>query len=203
MKKVSLVLSVVSIIATAVLYVLFFTSKSDKPAAAASDAAAVEAAKGAIVYVQIDSLFNQYDMASDLKSELESKASAIQKDLEKKGRAFENDVKSFQDQVQKGLLTRSQAETMQNDLQTRQNELQNYQLQKQQEMAEEETVMLNKVMNAIQEYVKKYNAEHQYAIILTTSAASTTVLDGDAGLDITAEMIEGLNQEYISTRNSK
>jgi len=202
MKKVSLVLSVVSIIATAVLYVLFFTSKSDKPASA-SDVAHVEAAEGAIVYVQIDSLFNQYDMASDLRSELEGKASGIQKDLEKKGRAFENDVKSFQDQIQKGLLTRSQAETMQTDLQNRQNELQNYQLQKQQEMAEEETVMLNKVMNAIQEYIKKYNAEHQYAIILTTSAASTTVLDGDAGLDITFEVIEGLNKEYITTRNSK
>lgn len=203
MKKVSLLLSVVSIIATAVLYVLFFTSKSDKSAASASEAVHIEAAKGSIVYVQIDSLFNQYDMASDLRSELEGKASVIQKDLEKKGRAFENDAKSFQNQVQKGLLTRSQAETMQNDLLNRQNELQNYQLQKQQEMAEEETVMLNKVMNAIQEYIKKYNAERQYAVILTTSAASTTILDGDSGLDITAEVIEGLNQEYIATRNSK
>lgn len=203
MKKISLVLSVVSLVATAVLYILFFTSKSDSPAAAAADASRVEIGKDAIVYVQIDSLFNQYDMASDLRSELESKASAIQKDLEKKGRAFENDVKSFQDQIQKGLLTRSQAESMQSDLQTREQELQNYQLQKQQEMAEEQTVMINRVMNAIQEYIKKYNEEHQYAIILTTSAATTTILDGDAGLDITLEVIEGLNEEYIAIRNKK
>lgn len=200
MKKLPLILSIVSIVATAVLYVLFFTSKCDHKSTASAESVQTAGA-GAIVYVQIDTLFNQYDMSNDLKSELEAKASDIQKDLEKKGRAFENDVKSFQDQIQKGLLTRSQAETMQNDLQTRQNALQNMTLEKQQEMAEEESIMVNKVMDAIRTYIEKYNQEHGYAIILTTSAASQTILEGDSALDITNEVLEGLNQDYISTRN--
>jgi len=202
MKKLPLILSIVSIVATAVLYVLYFSSKGDVQSPAASQSVQVAGA-GSIVYVQIDTLFNQYDMSNDLKSELEAKASGIQKDLEKKGRAFENDVKSFQDQIQKGLLTRSQAETMQNDLQTRQNTLQNFQLEKQQEMAEEESVMVNKVMESIRTYIDKYNQEHGYAIILTTSAVSQTILNGDSALDITGEVLEGLNKEYIATRNNK
>lgn len=202
MKKVSLILSIVSLVATAVLFVIVLTSKGESKSATPS-ATVSTAAAGSIVYVQIDTLFNQYDMSNDLKSELEGKASGIQKDLEKKGRAFENDVKSFQDQMQKGLLTRSQAETMQNDLQSRQNTLQNFQMEKQQEMAEEESVMVNKVMDAIRTYIAKYNQEHGYSIILTTSAASQTVLAGDNALDITAEVLEGLNKEYIATRNAK
>jgi len=202
MKKLPLILSIVSIVATAVLYILFFSSKGECKAPAATQSAQTAGA-GAIVYVQIDTLFSQYDMYNDLKSELEAKASDAQKDLEKKGRAFENDVKSFQDQIQKGLLTRSQAETMQNDLQTRQNNLQNLSLQKQQEMAEEEAVMMNRIMVSIKEYIEKYNQEHGYAIILTTSSASQTIIEADSALDITGEVVEGINQEYIANRNNK
>lgn len=202
MKKLPLILSIVSIVATAVLYILHFSAKSDT-GTTSSVQTVQTAGPGSIVYVQIDTLFNKYDMSNDLKTELEAKASGIQKDLEKKGRSFENDVKSFQDQIQKGLLTRSQAENMQNELQTRQNTLQNFQLEKQQEMAEEESVMVNKVMEAIRAFIGKYNQEHGYAIILTTSAASQTILQGDDALDITNEVLEGLNNEYIATRNNK
>ena len=74
------------------------------------------APQGSIVYIQLDSLINQYDMFNDLRSELESKAQAIQDDLTKKGRSFESAVKDFQTKIEKGLLTRSQAEEQQQKL---------------------------------------------------------------------------------------
>ena len=74
------------------------------------------APQGSIVYVQLDSLVNQYDMYNDLKSELESKVQAVQEDLTKKGRSFESAVKDFQTKIDKGLLTRSQAEEQQQRL---------------------------------------------------------------------------------------
>lgn len=203
MKKVSLILSIVSIVAVATLFVLFFISKSDK--AEATDETEVTggvAQKGDIVYIQLDTLVNQYDMFNDLKSELEGKATTIQNDLNKKGRAFENDAKSFDDQVKKGLLTRSQAEAMQNDLLTRQQNLQNYQQQKQMEMAEEESVMYNKVMESIKQYLKVYNQTKGYSLILTTSANSV-VLEGNPVLDITQDVLVGLNEKYVKERNVK
>ena len=74
------------------------------------------AAAGSIVYIQMDSLINQYDMFNDLRSELESKAQAIQDDLTKKGRSFESAAKDFETKINKGLLTRSQAEEQQQRL---------------------------------------------------------------------------------------
>ena len=50
----------------------------------AGNGAAVAAPQGSIVYIQLDSLVSQYDMFNDLRSELESKAQAIQDDLTKK-----------------------------------------------------------------------------------------------------------------------
>lgn len=200
MKKFSVVLNVVLVVAVAVLFVLFFSNnKSNKSETVASETSAAQ--KGDIVYIQIDSLINNYDMFNDLRSELESKATKIQNDLNKKSRAFENDAKDFEEKLNKGLLTRSQAESMQASLLQRQQELQNYTQQKQMEMAEEETVMVNKVMDSIKTYVKKYNGTHQYALILTTSATTQVVMEGNVSLDITQDVLAGLNEEYIKTRN--
>lgn len=158
------------------------------------------ATSGEIVFIQMDTLINNYDMFNDLRSQLESKFNTIQNDLNKKGRAFENDVKDFQDKMTKGLLTRSQAETQQNELLKREQELQLFTQQKQVEMAEEETVMVNRVMDAIKTFVASYNETHQYAMILTTSVSVNTVLAADPSRDITQDVLKGLNEEYIKNR---
>ena len=158
------------------------------------------AAAGDIVFVQIDSLVNQYDMFNDLKSELESKAQTIQSDLTKRSRTFENDVKDFQQKVQKGLITRSQAETQQQQLAMREQDLQNYANQKQVEMQEEEQVLYRRVFDALNSYLVKMNQEKGFAMIISTNSATNTILLGDSGLDITKMVVAGLNDEYIKTK---
>jgi outer membrane protein len=154
------------------------------------------AAQGGIVYIQLDSLVNQYDMYNDLKSELESKVQAVQEDLTKKGRSFESAVKDFQAKIDKGLLTRSQAEEQQQRLVEREQNLQSLSQQKQMELAEEEAVMMRRVMDAIQTYITKYNQDKGYALIL-----SVPVLAGDPSLNITQDVLTGLNEEYIKSKN--
>ncbi len=201
MKKVNLILNIVLVLAVAALYVLHFTGNSKTENTASTEDSRITAGSGDIVYINLDTLVNQYDMYNDLRTELESKVSAIDNDLNKKGRALENDVKSFEDKMQKGLLTYSQAESMRNDLMTRDQELRNLTQQKQMELANEESVMYNRVMDAIKTYVDNYNKEKQYSLILTTTAATNSVINGEQGRNITSEIINGLNQEYIKNRN--
>lgn len=199
MKNASIITNVILSVAVIVLFILHFTSKTS-----ASDSESVTqgemAAAGDIVYVQIDSLVNQYDMFNDLKSELESKAQTIQSDLTKRSRAFENDVKDFQQKVQKGLITRSQAETQQQQLAMREQDLQNYANQKQVEMQEEEQVLYRRVFDALNSYLILMNQEKGFAMIISTSSATNTILLGDSGLDITKMVVTGLNDEYIKTK---
>ncbi|HIR72405.1 MAG TPA: OmpH family outer membrane protein [Candidatus Coprenecus pullicola] len=201
MKKVNLILNIVLVLAVAALYVLHFTGNSKTENTASTEDSRITAGSGDIVYINLDTLVNQYDMYNDLRTELESKVSAIDNDLNKKGRALENDAKSFEEKMQKGLLTYSQAESMRNDLMTRDQELRNLSQQKQMELANEESVMYNRVMDAIKTYVDNYNKEKQYSLILTTTAATNSVINGEQGRNITNEIINGLNQEYIKNRN--
>lgn len=200
MKNASIILNSVLAAAVIVLYILHFSSNSGS-SSNNSGSEGVTAPSGSVVYIQIDSLMNQYDMFNDLKSELESKAQVIQDDLSKKGRAFERDYKDWEEKIQKGLITRAQAETQQQQLAARQQELQNLGQQKQMEMAEEERVLINRVMDALNTYLKKYNEDKKFAIIINSSATMNTVLQADSSLNITNSVVAGLNEEYIKTKS--
>ena len=160
------------------------------------------AAAGSIVFFNIDKVVENYDMANDLRSVVETKVSGIQSEIDRRGNKLQKDANDFQNKMDKGLLTSSVANAQYQKLQQQQNDYQQYAVRKQQEMAEEQQVMLNQIMNAISEYVQAYNAEKQYALILTTSGEILTapVVTGNAALDITDEILEGLNAEYVKTK---
>ncbi len=157
---------------------------------------------GSIVYFNLDRVIDEYDMANDLRSVVETKVSGIQQELTRRSNKLEKDVKDFQDKIDKGLLTRSVAEVQGQKLQDQQNNFQNYYNQKQQEMMEEQQVMLNQIADAIHSFLEEYNAEKNYALILSTQGGilPAPVAVGSAELDITDEILEGLNAAYVKTK---
>ena len=201
MKHTPLILSIIALAAGVAALVISLTApKPHHKVTEGTDE--IQAVAGDIVFLRLDTLMMQYDMYSDLQSAFEAKAQNIESELNKKGRKLESDIKNFETQINKGLLTRSAAEQQNNSLQQRQANLQNEAAQKQQELAEESQVLLNQVMYAIKTYLEEYNKEHNFAAILTTTEASNVVMVGAPALDITQEVVEGLNAEYIKTRNN-
>ena len=202
MKNTSLILSVVSLVAVVVFGVLSLTGKGAADTAAAEGEATEVAAKGDIVYIDLDRILMDYDMANDLRSVVETKVQNIQAEVTRRGKKLENDVKSFQEKLDKGLMTRSVAEAQGQKLQQQELEFNNYAAQKQQEINEEQVVMMNQLGDAIQTYLNKFNEEKQYAMIITNSGGAP-VIAADPALDITEAVLAGLNEEYIKTKNEK
>jgi len=203
MKNASLVISIISLIVAATFGILFFTQKPDVAEEPAKEkASAAEVTKGAIVYVDLDRILMDYDMANDLRSVVETKAQTIQAEVTRRGKKLENDVKTFQEKVNKGLMTRSTAEVQQQKLMQQEQEFNNYAAQKQQEIQEEQVVMMNQLGDAIKTFLDKYNVDKQYAMILTNNGGAP-VITADITLDITEDVLAGLNDEYIKTKNNK
>ena len=90
-------------------------------------------------------------------------------------------------------------------LQEQQQSYQQYAMRKQQEISEEQQVMMNQIANAISEFVAEYNVEHQYAMILASAGniLSTPVVTADPKLDITDELLEGLNAAYTKSKEAE
>lgn len=206
MKKTPLILSIIALVVAlcaAVMSVVkpdFKKKKTAEEVTDITDTGKITAVAGDIVYVQLDSLISNYDMYNDLMTAYQSKVQGIQDDLAKRGRKLESDANAFQNQVQKGLLTRSAAEEQQNKLMQRQQNLQNEMAKKEAEIQEELAVLNNQVYYAVKEFIESYNEAHQYSLILTTSGVTNTILNVNPGLDITADVLNGLNEEYIQNR---
>ena len=194
----------IAILSAAALLAGFALTGCNNAAAPAATAAKADttAVAGSIVFFNIDKVVENYDMANDLRSVVETKVNGIQSEIDRRGNKLQKDANDFQNKMDKGLLTSSVANAQYQKLQQQQNEYQEYAVRKQQEMQEEQQVMLNQIMNAISEYVQAYNAEKQYALILTTSGdiLPAPVVTGSAALDITDEILAGLNAEYVKTK---
>ena len=203
MKNTSLILSIVSLVAVVVFGALSLT-KGGKTADVQAEGTAVDAAasKGDIVYIDLDRVLMEYDMANDLRSVVETKVQNIQAEVNRRGKKLENDIADFQNKIDKGLMTRSVAEAQGQKLSQQEVEFNNYAAQKQQEINEEQVVMMNQLGDAIQTFINKYNEEKQYAMILTSSGGAP-VIAADAALDITDDVLAGLNEEYIKSKNNK
>jgi outer membrane protein len=200
MKRLPLILNVLLAVAVAVLYFLHFTGiGSGKRNMGDKSAPAGQAFGNSIFYVQIDSVLRHFDMATDLSGELQTKYSASEAEFQSKQKSYQNDVNDYQYKAQRGLVTRSEAQTIEQELYNKQQNLLKLQQDLSQELSEKQTVMNRQVINAIMEYLKSNNAQFNYKYVLGTSFGGNILYANDS-LDITQNIIRGLNENYKQVR---
>ena len=200
-KTISLILSICSLaVAIAALVCVFVQpGQAEQPS---SETTEQETSPATTVFFNLDQVLARYDMAIKLQADFEKKAKSVDQEITRRRTKLENEDKDLSDKLNKGLMTRSTAEVKYNELQKKVADFQQYGAQKQNELAEEQQGMLNNIANAVMEYVQKYNAVKGYDLVLATQGAllSTPVVTGDSALDITEELIKGLNEEYNSSK---
>lgn len=204
MKNTSLILSIISLVAVIALGIISFTGKGSASEAKSGENAPA-AGSGAIVYFNLDRVLNEYDMANDLRSVVESKAQGIQEEVNRRGNKLQNDVNSFQEKINKGLITRSVAEVQGQKLEQQRNDFNNFANQKNQEIAEEQQVMMNNIGDAIKTFLDKYASDNSYTMVIATQGdiLPAPVAAADSSLDVTDDIIVKLNDEYVKTKSKK
>ncbi len=206
MKKTAFILSICSLlVAIAALVLNFVPCNKTAECSGEEEQVSSKTETEGIAYFNLDEVISAYQFAIDLQQAFEQKAKGINDDVNRRRTKIENEDKELAEKLNKGLITRSVAEVKYNDLQNRVAEFQQFGQQKQNELAEEQQVILNNIANAVMEYVKKYNATHNYSVILSTQGnlLSQPVVTAAESLNITAELIEGLNAEYQANKSKK
>jgi outer membrane protein len=197
MKNLSLMLNVFLLIAVIVLYVLFFTGKKVQRTFVKSSAIETNEtiAEGGIVYINIDSVLSKYNMYADIQNELQEKVKTSEAQLASKENAYRKAYEDFQYKVNRQLVTRTEADEIQQNLMKQEQDL--YQLQNELriKLADEEQVAQRKVLNSIMEYLESLEANKTYQFVLGTTFGGN-VLYANKKLNITNDIIDGLNKSY-------
>lgn len=165
------------------------TPKMDEqPAAASGDGLKV-------AFVEVDSLMTQYDFAKDYSVTLQKKSNNARNTLTQKGNALQAAVNNFQQKLNNnGFQSREQAASVQNAIQRQQNDLQELQTRLENELATETAKFNEALRDSLQNFLKDYNADKHFDLIL--SKAGDNILLGSSKLDITQDVINGLNKRY-------
>lgn len=181
-------------------------NRQQEPVAENTETAGTELAEKAtpaVAYVQIDSLMLDYKLAEELRNTFQAKANKADREFNAKYQKFEKDMMDAQDKIQKGLVTRVTAEQMQQQLMQQQQELMETRDRMMAELAEEEQVMNNRIYFAVTDYLKEFNADYKYAMIISTTTAGGPVLHADPALDITKVVLAELNKRYEAEQAGK
>ena len=193
MKNISLYLNIVLIIAVTLLYIDRFSNNNENNTE--NKTKETNSVLAEIVYINIDTLMNGYDLYNERKTELIKEQKKLETNLNSKSKSLERKAMEFQQKVEKRLVTNDQAQSMQQQLMQEQQNLLRLKEQMQMQLMEKEQKMNKDIFGSLNEYLTKYNKGGNHKIILSNTYGGNVLLANE-NLNITDKILTGLNEEY-------
>jgi len=203
MKNQNLIIQIFLAVAIVVLYILHFSpSRSNASQAESSDTLALQKPVETIAFVNIDTLVQNLELWQSLRDKFQDKQNQYNTEITSKQRRLQTRANDLGDRVQKTLVTRSDAEKeaaqLEQENQTLMQLAENYRVQ----LAEEEQVSYRQILNEIMIYLEEVGKKEGYTYVLGNSFGGN-ILFAEQGLDITYEVLQGMNARFKSPQATK
>lgn len=154
-----------------------------------------ETSGNTLAYIEVDSLLTQYEFCIKEKAALEAKSKQYEAQINAKMSQFQKASVDFQQKVQSGAFTsQAQGEAAQQRLIRLQQEGAKLQQDVQQRMLKAQEKFNKTLRDSVQSFLKGYNREKHYDMII--SKQGDNVLYANDKLDITKEVVDGLNKRF-------
>ena len=199
MKNLSLILNIVLLVAVGVLYYLNFSK--NKPATSVSgsaDPAMLGELK--IAYINSDTVLKYYDYLKVNQAQFAAKRDKFNQDFRNRAEGLQREFAAYQRTV--NTMTLGQVRATEEDLQKKQQNLQLYEQSLTQQLAEEQDKLNRQLYERITNFLKTYSAEKGLQVVLKYDQGSD-VLYGGTALDISQDVIKGLNDTYKAEKTGK
>ncbi|MCB0755202.1 MAG: OmpH family outer membrane protein, partial [Flavobacteriales bacterium] len=212
-------------IAVAVLYYFQFAVEQPEVRKNTVDAAAVDSvsSKLKIAYVNTDSLWDAYKLINDIQTDLEAERAKAERKVEQRTALLEKQLEQMAMELQTKMADfeskgRTMNETLRNmkmqELQDLQQNAQGFSLEADQEIAQlqqrlqgelldKELKGTKQVQDNIKAFLKEYNQDYDFTYVLAYSSEAGGILLGNPALDITEDVLAGLNEIYDAEQAAK
>lgn len=194
--KILIICNAVLLLGLIGIYIIHFTGVGIKSKVNADATAPLEKEGGlTIAYVNTDTLLAKYQYAIDMEQELlaykDQQEAYGRQQMEK----FQND---YQEYLKNGAsMTLTQQQQKEAELKQRAEKMSTLEQELSAKILERQMSENTKLLNAIFAYVREYNAANQqFDIILRKTFNDSPTLYLNPAMDITDEIVKGLNEEY-------
>ncbi len=210
MKNLSFIINGILVVAVAILFYQVHSLKNSGDVSLQNEVenknpiivtSASNLADAKIAYINTDSINEHYAYIADFTKVLKSKKSVIESQMQTLTTRFQKDYESFQQSAQAGIASEADLMKQKTNLERQQQDIANKELQMQNlgiEL-EEKNIELNK---NVKDFLAKYN-NGKFDYVLSYSDMMPTILLVNPKLDITNDILKGINQEYKNKKNKK
>lgn len=196
MRNISTYLSILALVAVGVLYYLHFKQEK-KSVVHTSKKVSTGSNDFRIAYFDIDSLQEKYQYFKDVSGQMKQKEANLSSQMDALQNTYQKRLKELQE---KGpTMTQSEGEAAQREVAQMQQKFQQRQMSMEQDLKKHQVDLMTDVRNKIENYLKEYNKEKGYAFILSYEPGFMLYYK-DSLYDITNDVIEGLNEEYMKEK---
>lgn len=199
-----LVCNIILLIGLILLYIFHFTGIGAKTMHNPNAAAPVVAKDGVLKIACIDSdtILAKYQYAIDLQEELNKYKEAQEKSYQQQVTQFQKDYQNF---IQTGEnLTLSQQQATEAELKQRADKLGALEAELTQKVMQKQLDANIELLNRIFAFVREYNAANQqFDIIMRKTFNDSPTMYINPAMDITDEILQGLNEEYKTVKGKK
>ncbi len=208
MKNLSLILNAVLFLLVGILFYLHFQSNKTATVAEApmifeKDSTSntpvpqfhnLGASSGKIVFIDYDSLVQNYDFFKKIQKDLEFKLKNSESELISKQKKLEEEYQTY---IQgQAMMTEQHRATKEAQLQKQNAEILALRDEKGRQFANQEQELNEKLLNKLYGYFQKMAKKNNFSYIFTYKRGVPGVVYGSDSLDITKQVVEGLNAEY-------
>jgi len=196
MKIANIVTNVVLAAAVVVLFVLHFSGgEKTENKTEQSNVQMADPSDISIAYFNMDSVMSQWDLYFEYQQELGQKQSELEADFAGKTESFYQRVQDAQYKIERQLVTRSEAEQLQQSLAAEEQNLMALQNQYTADLQEQGMVKNRQMIDMIERYVKELSESTGYSYVYSYSFGGNLIY-GAKTYDITTQVVAGLNQKY-------
>ncbi len=188
-----IILDAVMVIAIVVLFILHFCQP--KTEAYIPSVPEGKAGTGEILYVNIDSVNEHYELIKILKDELEAEQVKQNTIFTNREKAFQTKLNNFQQNQQSGVLTPLQIQNSQAQLE---NEYQQIMADKERVMNDlmtKQSAANDQMLDSMLTVIRRINSVRNASFVFTYGYGSQMVL-GDPTKDITNDVLKELNKSF-------
>jgi outer membrane protein len=151
----------------------------------------------------LDILNEKYEYIQEVSASAKAEQRSLENQYQTKAQKLQEDYVAYQTKAQQGLLSENQAKGEEEALMKRKEELDQLELKNQalMEKIQSKTDEMNENMKA---YIKDYNKNTNYDYVFGYSNSPLSqLLMVDDSLDITQEILDGLNAQYREKKGKK
>lgn len=154
-----------------------------------------------IAYVEVDSIMSQYTYWKEVTKLMQQKEQNIQKTLASKQQSIQQAAAKFQQDIQANKYTQQQAQQVQASIQKQAADADNLQQRLGVEYQKEAADYNKALADSIHHYLDNFNKDKKYTMILAKQGDN--ILYAEKSLDITDEVVKGLNKAYKGMKKAE